>query len=190
MYQKYSTEALVLRSRESGESDRVFTLYTKDFGLVRARASAVRAESSRMRYALQSLSLASVSLVKGKRGWRVAGAAAIQNAPAAPKSAGALARIADLTVRLTGSGEANVYLYATLSEAHQALKSASEEIVPTIEIISVARLLYALGYLSAEALDTALLTHTAYDLDAVSEGEQLRQKLLDSINRALPETQL
>ena len=55
MYQKYHTEALVLGSREQGEADKVFALYTKDFGLVRARASAVRREYSRMRYGLQEL---------------------------------------------------------------------------------------------------------------------------------------
>src|SRR5665213_2708544 len=71
MYQKYHTEALVLGSRESGEADKVFALFTRDFGLVRARASSVRSESSKMRYALQKYSRASISLVRGKRGWRI-----------------------------------------------------------------------------------------------------------------------
>ena len=72
MYQKYNTEALVLGSRETGESDRVYALFTKDFGLVRARASSVRSEKSLMRYALQNYSRANVSLVRGG-GWRAAG---------------------------------------------------------------------------------------------------------------------
>ena len=67
MYQKYNTEALVLGSRETGESDRVYALFTKDFGLVRARASSVRSEKSLMRYALQNYSRANVSLVRAAR---------------------------------------------------------------------------------------------------------------------------
>ncbi|KKW47559.1 MAG: repair protein RecO protein, partial [Candidatus Kaiserbacteria bacterium GW2011_GWA2_58_9] len=80
MYQKYHTEALVLGNRERGENDRVFTLYTEEFGLVRARASAVRTEASRMRYALQNYSRARVALVRGKRGWRIGGAIPARNA--------------------------------------------------------------------------------------------------------------
>jgi recombinational DNA repair protein (RecF pathway) len=50
MYQKYHTEAIVLGSIERGEADRTIALMTRDFGLVRARASAVRSETSKMRY--------------------------------------------------------------------------------------------------------------------------------------------
>ena len=53
MYQKYHTNALVLGSRERGEADRIFVLYTKDFGLVRARASAARAGRARKGHAPQ-----------------------------------------------------------------------------------------------------------------------------------------
>ena len=49
MYQKYQTEAIVLANREMGENDRVLALYTKDFGLVKARASAIRSEKSKAR---------------------------------------------------------------------------------------------------------------------------------------------
>src|SRR3989338_9942113 len=107
MYQKYQTDALVLRSRERGESDRMFTLFTREFGLVRARCSAVRTEKSRMRYALQSYARARVSLVKGKRGWRLAGAAAAKSAAGDRKSISAFARVAELTIRLPARGEKN-----------------------------------------------------------------------------------
>ena len=77
MYQKYQTEAIVLRSYERGEADRVFALYTKEFGFVWARASAVRRENSRQRYALQNYGLATLGLVRGTSGWRVVGASAL-----------------------------------------------------------------------------------------------------------------
>src|SRR3989344_3992259 len=100
MYQKYHTEALVLGSREQGESDRVFSLYTRDFGLVRARASAVRSERSRMRYALQHYAHARVSLVRGKRGWRIAGTSVVRIATGDQKEVATFARIAELVKRL------------------------------------------------------------------------------------------
>ncbi len=194
MYQKYQTEALVLGSRSSGENDRVFSLYTKDFGLVRARASAVRTERSKMRYALQNYARADVSLVRGKVGWRVAGASAQNPRGLASRILGkgvrAYARIAELTLRLVHGEEKNDFLFATLAEAHDTLMSVSASAWATVEIVCVARVLFALGYLSAEALQTALFTHTAYADEHLQEAESLRDKLLSSINKAIAETHL
>ena len=200
MYQKYQTDALVLGSRETGENDRTFTLFTREFGLIRARASAVRTEKSRMRYALQNWARANAGLVRGKRGWRLAGASAIQSAQGDARGVAAFARIAELTARLVHGEEKNEYLFAVLAEAHDALMSAgggpsfggqeNSSIFGTIEIVCVARVLYALGYLSAEALETALFTHTAYTGEHLLEAETMREKLLSSINRAISETHL
>ena len=197
MYQKYHTDALVLGSRERGENDRVFALYTKDFGLVHARASAVRKETSRMRYALQNYSQAHVALVRGKRGWRVAGATAIQSIGGGGEGTITFARIARLILRLVAGEGENQYVFASLSEAHNALVSASHEARATIELVCVARILYGLGYLSHEAFDlpagqagTTLFAHTAYTLEHVREAEELREKLLSSVNRAIAETHL
>lgn len=195
MYQKYSTDALVLASRESGEADRVFALYTRDFGLVRARASAVRRESSKMRYALQNFSLANISLVKGRRSWRIAGARAQENIAVTEnmKGAEAFGRIALLVTKLVAGEEKNEYLYETLLEARRALIASRfnlEPAIPTIEIICVARVLYTLGYISAEALQTSLFAHTDYAAESLREAEIRRERLLSSINHALSETQL
>ncbi len=185
MYQKYHTEAIVLRGYERGEADRVFALYTKEFGLVWARASAVRRESSKMRYALQSCARANVSLVRGIRGWRLAGATALmQNASPA------FARAGKLVGRLVAGEGKNEYLFTTLVEAHAALAQEPIEKHPTIELLCVARVLYALGYVSAEAVGSALFTHAAYALPDLAEAEHARKELLSSVNKALSETHL
>ncbi|MSU73877.1 hypothetical protein EXS56_01925 [Candidatus Kaiserbacteria bacterium] len=200
MYEKYQTGALVLGNREMGEADRVVVLFTRDFGLVRARASSIRTERSKMRYAIQDYARAEVSLVKGKRGWRLAGATALKPAMGSRKCISTFARIAELTIRLVHGEEKNDYLFAVLAEAHDALMSAgggssfggreSSTIIPTIEIVCVARVLYALGYLSTEALETALFTHTAYEHEHVLEAEAKRDQILSSINKAIAETHL
>jgi len=189
MYQKYQTEALVLGSRERGESDRIFSLYTKDFGLVQARASAVRTERSRMRYALQHYSHAHVALVRGKRGWRLGGATVLGEWMAL-EGAVTFARTVRLVLRLVAGEERNDYLFAALSEARSALSKSSQEMFPTIEIVCVARILFALGYLSSEALQTTLFAHAAYTERDLAEATVLREKLLTSINRAISESHL
>jgi DNA repair protein RecO len=195
MYQKYNTDALVLGSREQGEADKVFSLYTKDFGLVRARASAVRNEKSKMRYALQKYARANVSLVKGKRGWRVAGATAVKSALGDIRGISTFARISELVLRLVHGEESNEYLFAALAEAHAILNGGSQTSVisssfPIVEIVCVARVLFALGYISNEALSTALFAHTAYTGESLLEAETLKDKLLLSINKAIAETHL
>ncbi|MEY4747701.1 MAG: hypothetical protein RLZZ416_750 [Candidatus Parcubacteria bacterium] len=190
MYQKYQTEAIVLHSRERGESDRVYALYTRDFGLVRARASAVRAERSLMRYALQHYSLANLSLVRGKRGWRIAGTGAIRCGVGDARAIAALARLSHLVLKLIAGEERNAYLFAALSEAHSALTIGRCDAFGTIEIVCAARILYSLGYISNEALRTALFTHTAYTGESLLEAETMKDKLLSSINNAIAQTQL
>jgi recombinational DNA repair protein (RecF pathway) len=191
MYQKYSTEALVLSSREIGENDRAFALFTKDFGLVWARASSVRTERSKMRYALQNCAHVQVSLVRGRRGWRLAGAHSLRQAGENARGASAFARVSELLLRLVHGEEYHAYLFAALAEAHAALMDAREAGERgIIEIVCVARVLHALGYLSSEALGTALFTHTAYAGEHLSEAELLREPLISSINRAIAEAHL
>lgn len=189
MYAKYQTDALVLNGRAVGEADRIFTLYTRDFGLVKARASSVRREGSRMRYALQNFSRSQVALVRGARGWRAVGAVASARIGDA-EALRTFARIASLVERLVSGEEKNEYLFATLAEAYGVLAASDREAHATIELVCVARVLFSLGYLSSEALQTALFTHTTYAGEHLVEAETLRAKLLSSVNKALAETHL
>ena len=186
----------MLGHREHGESDRVFTLYTEEFGLVRARCSAVRSENSRMRYALQNYSRSHVGLVRGKRGWRIGGAIPIQGAGIG-RGTLAFARITRLIARFTVGEECDPYLFSVLRDAHGVLMQDPCEAWPIIEIVCVARSLNALGYLSVEALDlpageagTTLFTHTMYEDRDILEAETVQEKLLVSINRAIESTHL
>jgi recombinational DNA repair protein (RecF pathway) len=189
MYAKYHTDALVLGHREHGEADRVYALYTREFGLVWARAGAVRKEASKMRGALQTCARADVSLVRGGASWRAAGAAASLTVLSGDPLR-TFARIARLVLRLVAAEERSDYLFDVLASAHEALFGASRDALPTIELVSVARILYALGYLSAEALGDALFVDAAFGADRLAHAETARGPLLTSINRALSETQL
>lgn len=190
MYAKYHTDALVLGSIERGEADRFYTLYTKELGLVKARASAVRRESSRMRYALMHYATASISLVRGTRGWRVAGATARGGDWGTPTGLAAFARVVQLVIRLVPEEEKNESLFSILTEARRAFAQESCDNGATIELLCVARTLHALGYLSVESVSVALFSSTVFALPDMAEAEARREALLLSVNRALSETQL
>ena len=78
-YQKYITEAFVCGTRASNTSDNTFLLFTRDAGMLYARARSVREEKSKQRYALQDFSHIRVTLVRGKGGWRITGVESISN---------------------------------------------------------------------------------------------------------------
>jgi DNA repair protein RecO (recombination protein O) len=66
--------AIVLRKREIGETDRLYTFYTKELGKVQAKAIGVRKSQAKLAAALETLTLSDVTIVRGKGSGRVAGA--------------------------------------------------------------------------------------------------------------------
>lgn len=78
-YQTYTTEALVCGTFNRNTADRSYLMFTREAGMLYADARSVREERSRQRYALQDFSLVRVSLVKGKRGWKIGSIEAQKN---------------------------------------------------------------------------------------------------------------
>ena len=72
--EKYTTDAIVIESYDQGEHDRVYSLFTRDFGLVRAHAKSIRKLESKLRAHVIPRSRSLVTLVKGKEVWRLVGA--------------------------------------------------------------------------------------------------------------------
>lgn len=86
----YSTEGVVLKKSDAGETDVLFTLYTKEYGKIRVRAQGVKKESAKLKGHLETLSLSSVSFVLGKNGERLTHASLINYWPATRSDLGKL----------------------------------------------------------------------------------------------------
>ena len=74
MHHKYSTEAFILKSLHHKDADKVYVLFTENFGLIRASAQGVRLLKSKLRYHLSDFSCINISLVRGRDYWRIVGA--------------------------------------------------------------------------------------------------------------------
>lgn len=136
-YHIYTTKGLVLSAKPLREADRVYSILTRELGLVRATATGVRKEGSKLRGALEPFSLTSVSLVRGKEYWRLTAAELIRRLPAEA----ALARPLALIERLV-PGE----------EAHPELFDAVINELEAGETKLVGQALFHLGYLRGEDL--------------------------------------
>lgn len=71
---KYTTPAIVIESFEQGEHDRVYKLFTRDFGLVTAHAKSVRKLESKLRAHIMPRTVTLATLVRGREVWRLVGA--------------------------------------------------------------------------------------------------------------------
>lgn len=72
--EKYTTECFVLEGYERAEHDKVFLLFTREFGLISAHAKSVRKLESKLRAHLLPGNMTTATLVKGKEFWRLVGA--------------------------------------------------------------------------------------------------------------------
>lgn len=76
--EKQTTKAFILNDYEQSESDKVYKLFTKDFGVIFALAKSVRKLESKLRFHLEKTKLVSVTLVKGKEVWRLTGVESVE----------------------------------------------------------------------------------------------------------------
>lgn len=72
--EKYVTPCFVVESFDQGEHDRVYKLFTREFGMITAHAKSIRKLESKLRAHVLPRSVALVTLVQGREVWRLVGA--------------------------------------------------------------------------------------------------------------------
>jgi len=191
----FETESLLLASYPLRESDRLVECFTKDFGLIRAIAKSAREERSKLRYALEPLSRATISLVRGRDVWRIRGAhheesfyRAFEDSPETLRMIG---NTFVLLRRLVTGEEENRELFCDLSEALIFLKEGalSSEEIKAFESILVLRVLSRLGYRLPREDWTRYLSEPLSE-DLIREFAPQRRLAVTLINETLTESQL
>ncbi|MEI6650021.1 MAG: DNA repair protein RecO [Candidatus Moraniibacteriota bacterium] len=111
--------AIILRKREIGETDRLYTFFTREMGKVQARAVGVRKPTAKLAAALETLTLSDVTVVRGRGIGKVAGAIAEESFPALRGEYGVLStglETAAVFDRLVGLEQPDQTLFFMLSE--------------------------------------------------------------------------
>lgn len=191
MYQIHHTEAIVLGYKNTGDYDRVFTFLTKDYGIVYAKATGIRRESSKSRYVLSLFSYCDIDLVYGKNYWRVTQAKLIDPHDALPHNTFSImvaARVSKLIRKLCMSDEpiSNIFqeYQILLSEINN--KYITKDNVASLEVLSVIKILTSLGYVNESSmLDIIKDGVSASDIDT-----QKKKTLVKYINNALKFSQM
>lgn len=192
-YNIYTTRGLVLSLRPLKEADRVYSILTRDLGLIYARALGVRKEASKLRGSLEPFSLSYISLVKGQAHWRVTSASLITLAKSFDKKKRVLTSLAkalSLLERLVQGEEKHPELFDAIEELF--LFAQNNEVVgneEAFELILVARALFHLGYLSEnDVMEGAIKGSLNTDLlNGVAKNKKM---IIKVINQGLKNTQL
>src|SRR3989344_8190301 len=187
----YQTEAIILGEVPIGESDRFYFLLTRDLGFIVGQATGVRILKSKLRFHLSLFSSVEVELVRGKNLWRIVNAY--------PKEsdqfylnvhAPLFARLTLLIRRLVHGEEENQKLFEEINSVRDLLNenrlSQGEE--ENLEIVAVARILSALGYLHAEKYPNII--SGPFDRFVIARAAPFKSELVKNINAALKESHL
>ncbi len=67
----HTTHGIILKKTDAGETDALYTIYTKDFGKIRALAKGIKKEDAKLKGHLEAVSLSMISFVEGKSGFRL-----------------------------------------------------------------------------------------------------------------------
>lgn len=138
-------------------ADRSCLLLTREAGMLFADVKSVREERSRQRYALQEFSLIRVSLVRGKRGWRVGSIEALGNFydQATDQTArGSVVRVFRLLRRFYQGEEPHPELFDYLKRALGKLSDDNPSRA-TDELAAEIMILVELGYVDRGRLPAA-----------------------------------
>jgi recombinational DNA repair protein (RecF pathway) len=194
MRHKYSTTAIVLSRTPLAEASALVTLLTADVGLIRARAQGVRKPGAKMASALQTLIESDVMLLRGKEGWRLAGALRTNDwfsalTPPARMRAG---RIASLILRLLAGESADLSstVYTIYIQFLEALRTSEtseqgsdvDTTQDAAECLTALRLLHVLG---VDAGDVPGGLEGAHAPELLQEVTDNRADFILRINRGI-----
>ena len=190
----YTTEAIVIKSRNQGEANRYIYLLTADLGLVRAVAQGVRLQKSKLKFGLQEGLVVRVSLVRGREVWRITSVAVVQSLLPEPATVGEyqfLGKVCSLVARLVSDEEVNHPLYINLKTNLSGLTAlrAYPHLTGAYELHTVLSLLSILGYIDETGLTVFNL---GSDLSATYLEALLveRSSLVRRVNSALEASHL
>lgn len=148
---EYRYTAIVLKKREVGETDRLYTLYTKEQGKVRAVAKGIRKSGAKLASQLENGTLADVAVARTRGTGKITGALAEEHYPKLRDQLGILKTLLvtlDRFERLVHFDEPDGELYARLADflAHMEM-SAEERSEERARLLGAAFLFQSLAHL-------------------------------------------
>lgn len=192
MYAIHQTKSFILDYVDSGESNRLYWLFTPELGVVVATASGVRSTKSKLNPRLQKYSLVTVEIVKGKELWRITNVLSddVPCSVYAKNGQAVVARTAALVRRLYAGEEPNPLLFTDIEQGFMKLQKVFDaETIAAVETLLVLKILYHLGYWEEHQKHYPLHV-SPFSSDVLVKTKDLQHDLREKIILSLRESHL
>lgn len=144
----YKTEAIILKSNNLGEIDRLITAYSKDLGKILIKAKSVRKNQAKLKGHLEPFTLSYLMIAPAKGFNIITGAETVNNFSELKKDLTKLAfscYIADLVNNLIAGPEKDTRIWQLLTYTFEELDKKSEDFFQIIKDFE-SRIIVFLGY--------------------------------------------
>lgn len=167
----------------------MFSIFTRDLGLVQAAAQGIRLEKSKLRYHTQEYSFGTFSLVRGKEFWRLTSAQEIHKDDVSHEhlnfTRDLQVRMATLLRRLLHGEEPHIELFNCLESTARMCTHIAPECLPELESLTALRILNHLGYIGhSDSVQPFVVSHAISD-ELLLSFSPLRPKINGIINASL-----
>ena len=194
IYEIKRTKGFILSSHAHKESDKIFYIFTKDFGLIRARGIGFRKIESKLRYNLQNFYAVYLDLVRGREIWRITHATRVLPVEKIIKNYTKflfLINFFRLIKRLIPEEETNLQLFSHIAEVYKMLskENFNANDLKDFECVSVLRLLHHLGYIGG-GIDVSIFVTSVLSKPILAKVSPKRRLLVSHINKSIKESHL
>lgn len=188
----YHSEAFIMSSKNSGEADKVYKIFTKDLGIITAKATGIRKIESRLSYFVQDFKYIEGSFVRGRNFWRLVSAKPIHELNS-KESLATPSRIRSLQLiqKLSPEEEPLVNLFNELVSAYSFTSENHPigENMQSVEALIAVKILYALGYWGDEQSDDDFVK-SPFNIDSIDKIKKVKKTIIKELNNSLRVTGL
>ncbi len=188
-HSKYSSFCFLIAEANTGEDDKMLSLFCEGFGFLRVLAKSVRREGAKLSGALRKGALLSVTLLKGREVWRLLEVEEIEELPYGTPGYKVFLRSTKLLQSLVHGEEKNDLLFAYIRSMFENLAGIAPHKEKDAEIIFSLQILYALGYIPINAVTTPVLEMGSGTLQKELPSAE-RVELVSLINKGISASHL
>ncbi len=194
MHEIHKTEGFILHSKEAGEANKLYWIFTKDFGTILATAQSVRAESSKLKGHLSDFGNIYLEAVRGKDLWRITNAYMKDDLPFSleARAKRVYGRTLQTLLRLSGTEGEDEKLFLHIVDLAETLKKNfyTDEELNFLDTLSITKLLRLSGYLAQESEHEDLLFAVPLSLALSRMTLEKNKELIVFAEHAFTESQL
>lgn len=189
----YHTRGFVLAHFPHGEYNKRLVILSREFGVIRVTAQAVRKIESKLRTSIQDFSEAEFFLVHGKSGWRLTNTSHVRNLHAefSERDFQMIARIFSLVMRLIPEEDNASQIFSVIESllVFLSAQELSDADIELLEILTNLKILSDLGYIPHEAALAPLISGDV-TTDSLEQINKHKKSAIKLVNQAIRESHL